>query len=477
MNWDKMVPEGEDEERPVFRTNWNTPFILSQFNPHTLYYGANFLLKSVDRGEHWTIVSPDLSTQDPEKTYRESGGLTRDVTRAETHCTIVTLSESPLQQGEIWAGTDDGNVQLTRDDGKTWTNVRPNFKGVPEAIWVSRVEASHFDKGTCYVTFDGHRSNIFAPYVFKTTDFGKTWVNIVNNLPQNHPVYVIREDPKNRNLLFVGTEFAVFVSIDGGESWERMMKGMPTVAIHDLLIHPRDNDLIAGTHGRGVWICDDITPLQQLKKDVLTSEAFLFESPVTTRWHGISRGATRGHQLFIGPNPLSMSQMPPNNSPTEIVNTATISYYLKTSSDSGPSLKIKDLDGKQTYSASLENSPGIHRFRWDMRFNPSEEQRKEFIEKLENVFSQLKVSLEKDQKEQLDGLYKEFKSAETVKELNDVREKLLEKFRMFAPRRNFFGDRLQGPEAEAGIYHLTLSMNGKSYTRYLTIRTDPLLKK
>lgn len=477
INWEKKVHEEEDEERPVFRTNWNTPFIVSHFNSHTLYYGANFLLKSVDRGKHWTIISPDLSTNDPEKTYQESGGLTRDVTRAETHCTIVTLSESPLQQGVIWAGTDDGNIQLTMDDGRTWTNVRPNISGVPTEVWVSRVEASHFEKGMCYVTFDGHRSDIFTPFVFKTMDFGKTWQNITGNLPDNHPVYVIREDCRNRDLLFVGTEFAVFVSIDGGQSWERLMNGMPTVAIHDLLIHPRDNDLIAGTHGRGVWICDDITPLQQLSEKVLTAEAHLFDSPVATRWRSISRGATRGHQLFIGQNPLSMSQVPPNNSPTDIANNATINFYLKASLNERPGLEIEDLDGKKTFTALLENSPGIHRFRWDMHFDPSKDQRKEFLERLENVFSQLEERVDKDRMELLDKLNKKFKSAETSEELNWVREQLIENFRVFAPRRNFFGDSLQGPDAETGTYRLTLTANGKTYTRYLTIRKDPLLKK
>jgi photosystem II stability/assembly factor-like uncharacterized protein len=477
MNWENIVPEEADEERPVFRTNWNTPFIVSHFNPHTIYYGANFLLKSVDKGEHWTIISPDLSTKNPEKTYRESGGLTRDVTRAETHCTIVTLSESPLQQGVIWAGTDDGNVQLTMDDGKTWTDVRPNIIGVPENVWVSRVEASHFEKDMCYVTFDGHRSDIFTPFVFKTTDLGKSWIDITNNLPKNHPVYVIREDEKNRDLLFLGTEFAVFVSIDGGETWERLMNGMPTVAIHDLMIHPRDNDLIAGTHGRGVWICDDITPLQQLNQKILSSEASLFDSPVATRWYGISRGATRGHQLFIGQNPQSMSQVSPNNSPTEIANTATINFFLKTSLKERPILEIKDLDGERTLTALLENSPGIHRFRWDMHFDPSEDQREAFLVKLENVFSQLKESAEKHQMKLLASLHKKFKNAETPEEQNWIREQLLENFRIFAPRRNFFGEPLRGPEAGTGTYRLTLNANEKSYTRYLVIRKDPLLKK
>jgi photosystem II stability/assembly factor-like uncharacterized protein len=477
LNWENMIPKEEDENRPVFRTNWNTPFIVSRFNPHTLYYGANFLFKSVDRGEHWTIISPDLSTNDPEKTFRESGGLTRDVTQAETHCTIVTLSESPLQPGLLWAGTDDGNVQLTVDAGRTWTNVRANISEVPPEIWVSRVEASRFEKETCYVTFDGHRSDIFKPFVFKTTDFGKTWHNITGNLPGNHPVYVIREDHENKNLLFVGTEFAVFVSIDGGQTWEQLRNGMPTVAIYDLLIHPRDNDLIAGTHGRGVWICDDITPLQQLSGDILNTEVHLFDSPVATQWHGISRGATRGHQLFLGRNPHSMSQVPPDNSPTEAVNTASLNYYLRAHIQKSPELKIDDLKGKNTFTTLLENSPGVHRFRWAMRFDPSEEQKKEFRERLETVFSQLKKSLDKDQKKVLDELCAEFKSAQTPEALNTIREKLIENFRDLGPRRRLFGNPLQGPEAVSGTYLLTLTANGKAYTRYLTIRKDPLLKE
>jgi hypothetical protein len=275
----------------------------------------------------------------------------------------------------------------------------------------------------------------------------------------------------------VGTEFAVFVSIDGGRSWERLMNGMPTVAIHDLLIHPRDNDLIAGTHGRGVWICDDITPLQQLDKNLLLSATFLFENPVATRWLGISRGATRGHQLFIGPNPPSMSQVPPNNSPREIANTATVNYYLKSSFDESPVLEIEDLDSDNTFKVLLENSAGIHRFRWNMRFDPSEEQKEEFLEKMEEVFSQLREFVNKDRKKMLDKLHTKFRSAETPKELNAVRQELVENFRIFAPRRDFFGDPLQGPDAGTGIFRLTLNAKTKVHTCHLTIRGDPLFQK
>ena len=291
--------------------------------------------------------------------------------------------------GLIWVGTDDGNVQLTQDDGVTWTNVRPNIPGVPKTIWVSRVEASHFDKGVCYVTFDGHRSDDFRPYVFKTKDFGRTWENITNNIPDGHCVYVIREDLKNKDLLFVGTEFGVFVSVNGGESWNELMDGMPTVAVHDLLIHPRAGDLIAGTHGRGVYILDDITPLQQFTKEISEKEAHLFENPVATKWLGISRGATRGHKLFIGRNPLSMSQVGPSNSPSPIQNTASINYYLKSKPQEDALIEISNLDRSKTRTILLDDTPGIGRYRWDMRFEPNEQQKKSFVKRLENIFVEL----------------------------------------------------------------------------------------
>ena len=181
----------------------------------------------------------------------------------------------------------------------------PHIPGVPEDLWVSRVEASHFEEGTAYLSFDGHRSDNFQPWVFKTIDYGQTWTNISNNIPDGHSVYVIKEDLKNPNLLFVGTEFAVFYSINGGRSWIKLNNNLPTVAIHDLVIHPRDGDLIAGTHGRGIWILDDITPLQQATDEVLAAEARLFESRHAIRWLSIERGSARyrGHFFFQGQNP------------------------------------------------------------------------------------------------------------------------------------------------------------------------------
>ena len=474
-NWEERVPKQEDRDRPVFRMNWNTPFILSHFNPRTIYYGANFLFKSVDRGDHWKIISPDLSTSHPEKILRESGGLTSDVTSAETHCTIVTLSESPLQPGLIWAGTDDGNIQITRDDGESWTNVRANVKGVPEELWVSRVEASHFDLGTCYVTFDGHRSDVFRPFVFRTEDFGLSWENITGNLPEGHCTYVIREDLKNKKLLFVGTEFAVFVSTDRGNNWVRLMNGLPTVAVHDLLIHPQAGDLIAGTHGRGAWILDDITSLQQLTEEVLQKEIHLFENPVATIWKGISRGGTRGHQLFTGRNPLSMSQVEPSNSPSEIMNSASISYFVQSPLAESPVLEIQSLDGESQRIVHLEKSPGIHRYRWDLRFDPSEARLQQAIKRMEGIFTDLKERVEREHKKRLDELYNEFKKVQTPDGYNRIRQQLMEEFQMYGTgSRQFFGPALAGPQAESGLYRLKVIHNGQIYERYLKVREDPL---
>jgi photosystem II stability/assembly factor-like uncharacterized protein len=352
--------------RPRFRFNWSSPLILSPHDSRTVYFGGNHLFRSSDRGDSWTIISPDLSTNDPAVTDPESGGLTRDVTGAETHATLISVAESPLVPGLLWAGTDDGNVQLTRDGGATWTNVRPNLRGVPDRTWVSRVVASRYDAASAYVTFDGHRRDDFRPHVYRTTDFGRTWTSLSANLPADGPVYVLVEDPRNPRLLYVGTEFAVFATVDGGERWLRLMTGLPTVAVHDLVIHPRDGDLVAGTHGRSVWILDDTGPLQQLTPEVLAAPSHLFRSRTATKWRAISRGATRGHKLFMGRNPLTIAQREPQNSPSELQNSATIDFYLR--SPGTVTLEISDLRGARSVRTELDGRAGINRHFWDLRF-------------------------------------------------------------------------------------------------------------
>ena len=352
--------------RDRFRFNWSTPIITSPHDSKTLYYAGNYLFKSTDRGDSWTIISPDLSTNDPVLTEPESGGLTRDVSGAETHASAITISESPIKAGLIWVGTDDGNVQITQNGGRSWTNVRPAIPGVPARLWVSRVAASRFSEGTAYVTFDGHRSDNFQPWIFKTTDYGKSWTSLATTMPRNEPVYVITEDLKNPKLLFAGTEFGAYYSLNGGQNWQKFDHGLPNVPVHDLVIHPRDGDLIAATHGRSVWVLDDITALQQLSDEVVAAEAHLFSPRVATKWRGVSRGATRGHMLFMGRNPLSIRQRAPGNSPSELENSAAIHFYLK---NAGPAkLEVIAMDGRQTFTTDITGKRGINRYFWNLRF-------------------------------------------------------------------------------------------------------------
>jgi photosystem II stability/assembly factor-like uncharacterized protein len=367
INYGDVVPNASGNRLPrdKFRFNWSTPLITSPHNSKVLYYAGNYLFKSTDRGDTWQIISPDLSTNDPILADPESGGITRDVTGAETHAAAITISESPIKPGVIWVGTDDGNIQVTINGGKSWTNVRGNLQGPPR-LWVSRITASRFQEGTAYVTLDGHRSDNFQPWVFKTTDYGKTWQSLAATLPRNEPVYVITEDYKNPKLLFLGTEFGAYYTTNGGTSWVKLRGGLPTVPVHDLVIHPRDGDLVAATHGRSVWMLDDITALQQMTDDVMAADAHLFAPRVATKWRGVSRGATRGHMFFAGRNPVTIRQRTPGNSPSELENSAAIHFHVKAA---GPvKLEISDSEGKQTFSTEIAAKTGINRYLWDLRF-------------------------------------------------------------------------------------------------------------
>jgi photosystem II stability/assembly factor-like uncharacterized protein len=356
--------------RSHFRFNWSSPIILSPHDSRVIWFGGNHLFRSADRGDTWSIVSPDLSTADTAFVNPESGGLTRDVTSAETHATIFTISESPVVPGLVWAGTDDGNIQLTRDGGRTWTNVRPNLRGVPAHTWVSRVEASQFEAGTAYVVFDGHRRGDMKPYVLRTADFGRTWTSLSATLPASMPVYVVREDVRNPKLLYAGTETGVLVSVDAGRAWHPLGTGLPVVPVYDLVLHPREGDLIAATHGRSVWILDNLGPLQQLTDDVLAAEAHAFGNKVATRWRGVSRGAERGHLLFRGQNPLTIRQVAPANSPSELQNSASIDFYLRSAPASRARIEIAEAGGEgRRFTAEVEAHQGINRYLWPLRFD------------------------------------------------------------------------------------------------------------
>jgi hypothetical protein len=280
-----------DSATQSIRYNWNSPFFLSPHNPATVYFAGSKVLKSTKRGEDMRIISPDLSkglTAKLDTSLRLTGGITLDATGAETYGTVVALEESPARAGLLYAGTDDGNVWKSSNDGATWENLASRIPGLPNAgeVYVTRIEASAFDTNTVYVAFDNHRWGDFKPYLFVSKDGGKSFQNITSNLPVGGPgdfLRVVREDPRNPDLLFVGSSIGVYASIDRGTTWNRFMANMPSVPIYDLQIHPRDRELIAATHGRSFWIVD-IAPLEQLTAKTIAERAFLFEPKTAFGW-------------------------------------------------------------------------------------------------------------------------------------------------------------------------------------------------
>jgi photosystem II stability/assembly factor-like uncharacterized protein len=337
----------------AIRWNWNTPFFISPHNPRTLYFGANRVLKSTKRGDEMFFISPDLTAQDTMKirvSTATTGGVTPDVTGAETYATIVSLNESPVRAGILFAGTDDGKVWISRNDGGAWEELSARFTGVPAGTYVSRIEPSAHDSLTFYVTFDNHRNGDFTPYVFTTSDGGRTFRSISANLPTGGPdfVHVIREDAQNRDLLFVGTDVGAYVSVNRGQSWQRFMTGLPTVPVHDLRIHARDRELVAATHGRSIWVVD-IAALQQLTPQVLTGDAHLFAPPVAWQYGDVPyEGQSPGNMYFAAASP-------PYG--------ATITYRLANRQQQ-VRLLVQDAAGDTVQVLQGPGAPGINRVAW-----------------------------------------------------------------------------------------------------------------
>ncbi|GAC1538181.1 MAG: hypothetical protein NVS2B9_04650 [Myxococcales bacterium] len=352
-----IQPKAGFHER--LRFNWNTPVVVSPTRKGVLYIGAQFLFRSTDRGANWERISPDLTTNDPEKQKQEeSGGVTVDNSSAEEHTTIYSISESPLDARTLWVGTDDGNVQLTRDGGKTWANVGKNVPGLGAAPVVSWVEASRHDRATAYATFDRHTSGDLAPYVYRTTDFGKTWTRIAG--PEQGLrgyAHVVREDAQKKDLLFVGTELGLWISVDGGKAWAEF-KGsdFPSVAVRDLQIHPRDGDLVIATHGRGIWIIDDLTPLRALSAQVLATDAAFLPGRVAQQRLLGRGGWSDGDATFVGQNPASG---------------AVITYYQRARHLYGPiKLEIFDAEGALIDTVPVSKRRGLNRVTWNLQVKP-----------------------------------------------------------------------------------------------------------
>ncbi|MGH7507041.1 MAG: WD40/YVTN/BNR-like repeat-containing protein [Longimicrobiales bacterium] len=352
----KSIRPDQEEGEPDLRWNWSAPLLISPHDHNTLYFAANHLFRSRDRGDTWERLGADLTRALDRDTLpimgrKGPGGLGRHDGTA-PFGNIATIDESPIRAGLLVVGTDDGVIQTSRDGGANWTRI-DRFPGVPDLTYVSRVVASVHDENTLYATFDGHRDNDFAPYVLKSIDFGRTWTSISSNLPAFGSVQVILEHPRNPNLLFAGTEFGAFVSVDGGSAWAEL--ALPTVAVHDLLIHPRENDLIIGTHGRGIWVLDDVTPLERLAETRQTRMAHLFAPRPVMIFNRRNGGGNPGDRVFEANNPPAG---------------AILSYYVPPSTPQGSTLTLAMVNGAGDVVRELEASPlpGMHRTAWNLRW-------------------------------------------------------------------------------------------------------------
>jgi photosystem II stability/assembly factor-like uncharacterized protein len=328
--------------KPQTRWNWCSPILVSAHAHETIYHCGNLVVMSTNRGESWTEISPDLSTNDPSKLTVDGQGGDGNI----QYCTITTFDESPLLPGVLWAGTDDGNVWVTRDNGKAWTKLNDKITGNP-GYWVSRVAASPSDPGTAYVSYTGFRNDDFKPYLYKTTDYGATWTSLAGGLAEG-PVNVVREDPKNPKLLFAGTDLGLYVSLDGGAAWLKLKADLPTQPVHDLKIHPRENDLIVATHGRGAYIAD-IKGLQELTPEVLARDAHLFGIDPKIRWVGQVRRES-GSSNFAGESePSGMA----------------ISYLLKAKPQAG--IKVQVFAGSLLLNeVAATSNVGINTVYWNL---------------------------------------------------------------------------------------------------------------
>ena len=389
-----IVPTESDVKH---RFDWNAGFAIDPFRPATIYYGSQFLHRSPDKGQTWEIISPDLTTNDPEKQKQaESGGLTLDVTNAENYCTIISIAPSPLKEGLIWVGTDDGNIQLTRDSGKSWELVSMALTAgkkplVPAGAAIPHIEPSHFDEAVAYVVFEDHMRANFAPYVFVTPDYGKTWKSLVTPEIDGY-CFVVREDPVNRNLLFVGTEFGLFVSFNGGAGWMKWTHGLPTCPVYDLAVHPRENDLVIATHGRSLYVLDDITPLREISEEITKKklhvftvpDAYAFEqgrmsyylSPGDTAFSGDNKqsGACISYYLIPGDKKPEESAEPPADSPEMAALAGRMGGQMppgmrQMRGGRGGRVSITILDAKGQFVSQL-NGPdekGLNRVFWNLR--------------------------------------------------------------------------------------------------------------
>jgi hypothetical protein len=355
-------PEGEE-----LRFNWNSAINIDPFDEKTIYFGSQYVHRSTDRGESWKIISPDLTTNDTTKQKQHlSGGLTLDATGAENYTTVLVIEPSPLEDDVIWAGTDDGNIQITRDDGQSWTNLRDNLKGVPEGSWVAQIKASVHNKGEAFAVINDYRRDNWTPYLLHTTNYGKSWKNIVSEDQVNGYTLSFVQDPVEPNLMFLGTEFGLYTSVDGGKNWTRWGDSYPTASTYDMIIHPREHDLVIGTFGRSFWVVDDIRPLRELAAsgvDELKKPIKAFPSPdaYLAEWRQARGVRFAADAMFAG-----------DNRPSGALLSYSINKdVLESESDEEEDLKVKVeiFDASGDKIRTLERTPqhnGLNRTTWGL---------------------------------------------------------------------------------------------------------------
>ena len=370
----QVNPSGIDPAKLKYRFQWTAPILISKHDPKTVYHAGNVLFRTRDAGKTWDAISGDLTRNDKQKQQWSGGPITGDNTGAEVYCTIFALAESPVQKGLLWAGSDDGLVHVSRDEGKTWLNVTANVPDLPDWGTVTCIEPSPHAAGAAYLVVDNHRMDDYRPHVWKTADYGKTWTRITDGLDAGTHAKVVREDPAKKGLLYLGTERGIMHSHDGGKSWEALQLNLPTVPVHDLVV--KDNDLVVATHGRSLWVLDDLTPVRETTAAVKKKAVHLFPVQTATRWYTSWGGPTREfHPHVSGDNPDTG---------------AVIWYHL--GPDFKGELKLEILDAKGTVVAEatgkagaepakddddedgppkrkLEPKPGLNRFVWDLTYD------------------------------------------------------------------------------------------------------------
>jgi len=376
---EKYIKPVPDNPKEIYRFGWKCPLVMSSHNPDIIYYGGNKVFKTVNQGHSWQVISPDLTKDQDWKSIpimgmmRNENTLSRDDGVAH-YGTLTSLSESPLQVGLIYAGTDDGNIQMTRDNGSTWIDLTERFR-LTASRWVSCVLASIHRPGTAYVTFDGHRDNDFSPYIFKTTDFGTSWTSISSGIPDGSVVNVIREHPWNPRLLFAGTEFGLYVSINGGIQWTLTGGDLPHVSVDDIVVNGEENDLILGTHGRGIILLDDITLLEALDNSILNQEAYLFAPRKAIQYFELRELPNPGASQFSGPNPeygalftYYLKNDPPAKETVQVQTDTTPEQDRRSEKPSTVKIVITSADGMVIREIDAPDRKGFNRISWDLRY-------------------------------------------------------------------------------------------------------------